>query len=56
MGPLYIIGASIFSLLLVYQHLIVSANNLSRINAAFFTSNGVASGVFAVFTISDILI
>ncbi|MEN6619699.1 MAG: UbiA-like polyprenyltransferase [Rikenellaceae bacterium] len=55
MGTIYLVGATIFAVLLIYQHLIVSPTNLSRINAAFFTSNGIASVIFAVFTIWDIL-
>jgi 4-hydroxybenzoate polyprenyltransferase len=39
----------------VYQHLIIKPNDISRLNAAFFTANGVASVIFAVFTIADIL-
>lgn len=54
-GWLFIAGAGIFTFLLLYQHLIVSDNDLSRVNAAFFTSNGVASVLFAIFTIADIL-
>lgn len=52
--PIYWIGASIFNILLVYQHLIVKPNDLSRINLAFGTTNGVASIVFAFFTILSI--
>jgi 4-hydroxybenzoate polyprenyltransferase len=52
--PTYWIGASIFNILLVYQHLIVKPNDLSRINLAFGTTNGVASIVFAFFTILSI--
>lgn len=47
----YITGAVLFSALLLYQHCIISPGNLKRLNAAFFTVNGVASIVFAVFTI-----
>ncbi|PKP43228.1 MAG: 4-hydroxybenzoate octaprenyltransferase [Bacteroidetes bacterium HGW-Bacteroidetes-10] len=54
MGILYIIGATLFSALLVYQHLIVKPNDISRLNAAFFTANGVASVVLAIFTIADL--
>jgi 4-hydroxybenzoate polyprenyltransferase len=50
------LGTAAFICLLVYQHLIVRPNDLSRVNAAFFTSNGIASLVFAVFSISDLLI
>ena len=46
---IYWVGAGAFISLLIYQHTLVQATNLSRINAAFFTTNGVASIVFAVF-------
>lgn len=44
-------GAVIFILLLIYQHLIVTPDNLKRVNIAFGTTNGIASIVFAFFTI-----
>ncbi len=50
-GFLYWIGYAIFSGLLIYQHTIVKHHDLSRINMAFFTTNGVASVVFAFFVI-----
>ena len=53
---LYWIGATIFIGLLIYQHLIVSPTNLSKVNLAFFTTNGIASVVFAVFVIGDIFL
>jgi 4-hydroxybenzoate polyprenyltransferase len=40
--------------MLVYQHAIVRPNDLSRVNLAFMTANGIASVVFAVFVITDI--
>jgi 4-hydroxybenzoate polyprenyltransferase len=52
---LYLAGAAIFSLLLLYQHLIISPDNISRVNLAFATTNGFASILFAVFVITDIL-
>lgn len=55
LGVIYIVGAIIFALLLLWQHLIISAKDLSRINAAFFTANGIASVIFALFTIVDLL-
>lgn len=48
-GPLYWVGMSIFLVLLVYQHSIVKPNDLSRVNLAFGTTNGVASVLFATF-------
>lgn len=47
----YITGAALFAGLLIYQHCIITPGNLKRLNAAFFTVNGIASIVFAVFTI-----
>jgi 4-hydroxybenzoate polyprenyltransferase len=54
-GCWYWTGAVIFISLLVYQHLLIKANDLSRLNQAFFTTNGIASLVFAIFTITDII-
>jgi 4-hydroxybenzoate polyprenyltransferase len=54
-GPLYWTGLIIFSTLLFYQHSLVKPDNLSRLNLAFFTLNGIASLIFALFTITDIL-
>ncbi|MGD1844146.1 MAG: UbiA-like polyprenyltransferase [Salibacteraceae bacterium] len=47
----YWIGASIFNALLVYQHTLVRPNDLSKVNLAFFTTNGIASLVFSIFVI-----
>ncbi len=52
----YWIGAAIFIGLLFYQHLIVSADDLSRVNVAFFTVNGYASVIFATFVLLDLYI
>ena len=53
---LYWIGYSIFTLLLAYQQSIVSEKNLSKVNIAFFTTNGIASIIFGVFVVLEILI
>lgn len=53
---LYWIGAAVFTGLLIYQHTLVKVNDISKINLAFGTTNGVASVVFAVFVIADILV
>ncbi|WP_300725636.1 UbiA-like polyprenyltransferase [uncultured Rikenella sp.] len=50
-GILYCIGAAIFLALLLYQHLIVRSDDLSRIGAMFGITNGVASIAYAVFVI-----
>ncbi len=52
----YWVGAVIFIALLFYQHTIVKIDDLSKINLAFFTTNGIASVVFAVFTILSLFI
>ena len=44
-------GALLFSLFLIYQHLIVKHNDLSRVNMAFATTNGIASVIFSIFVI-----
>ena len=49
-------GAIVFSSLLLYQHLIVSTNDISRVTLAFQTTNGIASLLFAVFVISDMFL
>lgn len=46
LGITYFIGVVVFGLIIASQHLLISPNDLSRINAAFFTRNGIASVVF----------
>ena len=55
-GIWHAVGMCIFIGLLVYQHLIISSNNLKRLNAAFFTVNGMASVCYAVFAIIDVVV
>jgi 4-hydroxybenzoate polyprenyltransferase len=55
-GIIYWIGASIFIGLLFYQHTLVKPNDLSKVNLAFFTTNGIASAIFAAFTITELVI
>jgi 4-hydroxybenzoate polyprenyltransferase len=47
-GLFYWIGAAIFLIMLVYQHSIVKPNDLSRVNLAFGTTNGIASVVLGI--------
>jgi 4-hydroxybenzoate polyprenyltransferase len=49
----YFIGWALFSGLLVYQHSLVKSNELSKVNLAFFTTNGLASVTFLVFYLFD---
>jgi len=55
-GLYYWIGFWIFSALLIYQHTLVKNNDLSKVNLAFFTTNGIASVIFGAFVIADLLI
>jgi 4-hydroxybenzoate polyprenyltransferase len=52
-GFLYYIGIVFFCAMLVYQHLLVKPNDLSRVNFAFMTTNGIASVVFAALFLLD---
>lgn len=47
-------GTIIYALLLFYQHTLVKPNDLSKVNLAFFTTNGIASVVFAAFVLIDL--
>ena len=53
---LYWLGVLLFIGMLFYQHSIVKPNDLSKVNIAFMTANGIASVVFAVFVIADVLL
>lgn len=55
-GAWYWIGVLVFTGMLIYQHSIVKPNDLSRVNLAFMTANGIASVVFALFVIADLLV
>ncbi|WP_156308304.1 UbiA-like polyprenyltransferase [Sphingobacterium endophyticum] len=55
-GILYYIGIAFYGALLIYQHRIVSPTDLSKVDRAFMTTNGIASVVFAVFYLLDIWI
>lgn len=54
-GGLHWLGAGIFIILLAYQHFLVKPNDLSKVNLAFFTTNGVASVIFGAFVILDLV-
>jgi 4-hydroxybenzoate polyprenyltransferase len=56
LGILAWIGIAIVAALLFYEHSIVSPNDLSRMDAAFFTMNGFVSIVFFVFVAAAVLI
>lgn len=56
LGVLAAIGVAAVFLLLAYEHSLVSKNDLSKLNAAFFTMNGVIAVVFFVFVAADLLL
>jgi 4-hydroxybenzoate polyprenyltransferase len=55
LGLWYWIGVAVFSVLLIYQHTLVRWNDLSKVNVAFFTTNGIASLSFAVFAVTELV-
>jgi 4-hydroxybenzoate polyprenyltransferase len=56
MGKLAIAGVALVAVLLAYEHSLVSGGDLRKLNAAFFTMNGVISVVFFVFVAGDLLL
>ena len=56
LGGISIAGVVVIAGLLLYEHGIVKANDLSRVNAAFFTMNGWVSVLFFVFWAADVLL
>ncbi len=55
-GWWYWLGVAVFAGMLVYQHSLVKPGDLSRVNIAFMTANGIASVVFAVLVIADLFL
>jgi len=55
LGKLAIAGVATVAVLLAYEHSLVAADDLSKLNAAFFTMNGVISVVFFLFVAGDVL-
>ncbi|MHA4896638.1 UbiA-like polyprenyltransferase [Pedobacter sp. PWIIR3] len=52
---IYYIGVTFFCVMLIYQHLLVKPNDISKVNKAFATTNGYASVVFAICFLLDAL-
>jgi len=55
-GILMYIGTGIFLSMLLYQHLIITAEDLKRVNLAFMTTNGIASVVFGSLVVLDFIL
>ena len=56
LGKIAVAGVVAVALLLAYEHSLVSARDLSKLNAAFFTMNGVIAVVFFAFVAADLLV
>ncbi|RXJ03942.1 4-hydroxybenzoate octaprenyltransferase [Anaerobacillus alkaliphilus] len=56
LGWLYLIGVLISGAIMIYEHSLVKPNDLSKVNVAFFTMNGILSMVMLIFTIGDLLL
>jgi 4-hydroxybenzoate polyprenyltransferase len=56
LGKIAVFGVAVVALLLLYEHLIISPKDMRRMNAAFFTLNGVISVVFFGFVAADVLL
>ena len=56
LGKIAIVGVVFVALLLVYEHSLVKHDDLSRVNAAFFTMNGLISMAFLFFITGDLLV
>jgi len=56
LGPLSLAGVAAVCAMLIYEHTLVRAGDLSRVNAAFFTMNGWISVLFFVFQAADIFL
>jgi 4-hydroxybenzoate polyprenyltransferase len=56
LGKLAACGVLVVILLLLYEHSLVRPDDLSKLNAAFFTMNGVISVLFFVFIAGDLLL
>lgn len=52
---MYWIGIAVFCGMLLYQHSLVKPHDLRRVNLAFMTANGIASVVFGILVIADLL-
>jgi 4-hydroxybenzoate polyprenyltransferase len=54
LGWFYWLGVAAVAVLLAYEHLLVSPRDLRRLDAAFFTVNGVISLVFLAFVVAEV--
>ena len=56
LGVIYLVGVGVVIIILIYEHAIVKPNDLSRVNLAFFTLNGVVSLVLMALSVVDMIL
>jgi len=56
LGWIALVGIIVVTLLLIYEHSIISPKDLRRMNAAFFTLNGVISVLLFIFVAADVIL
>lgn len=56
LGWVYLIGVLISGVIMIYEHSLVKPNDLSKVNVAFFTMNGILAMVMLAFTIGDLML
>ncbi len=56
LGFIYLLGVVVVAALLIYEHMLVSPDDLSRLDAAFFNMNGYISVTIFCFTLVDALV
>ncbi len=56
LGWIYMVGVGAVAVILIYEHLIVKPNDLSRVNLAFFTLNGAVSLILMALAIADVML
>ena len=55
-GVLYALGVAVVAVLLMYEHSLVKPDDLSKLDAAFFTMNGIISITFFTFVLLERLL
>lgn len=55
LGWLYLVGCLLAALILIYEHSLVKADDLSKVDVAFFTMNGILSVIVFIFTLADMV-
>ena len=55
LGPVYFLDLAVVAALLGYENAIIHPDDLSRLNTAFFTLNGVISVVFLAGVVADVI-